>query len=65
MKKHVTISDAIWDEIGHVVANSARFKDPDDFVNFVLGEFLDIGRDTLSAEESRQLQQRLRDLGYL
>ena len=61
----IEIREEFYRRIEDIVSHSYEFSSVSEYVNYVLQEFLEIGTGAVSTEKQQELEQRLRDLGYL
>ncbi len=62
----VYISRSVYDAVRRMAEESGEFSNVDEFVEFVLREFLEGGEEAgYTPEEEEKIKERLRSLGYL
>ncbi len=65
-KHTVALDPRLYEEIRKIVEHSAEFESVDAYVNAVLEHLLQgEAASGLAPDEEKQIEQRLRDLGYL
>lgn len=65
-RKTISISPKIYNSILKRIENSENeFSSPDDYVEYVLTEVLEEKSESYTKEEEEEIQEKLRDMGYI